>query len=136
MNPFGDGEQWYYSIGGKNLPSTPVKTSTEAAAELCMALYAFGAHSHTSLITMDTWVAAKGTYLIAADLEIQPHKLKLSESGITTLSTNTYLIINFSNVLAKPFNVQTLRWNFGRPLRWNFDHAWRPCVRPILSAFL
>jgi len=30
--------------------------------------------------------------VIAQDLESQPHKSKLSESGINTLSTNTYLI--------------------------------------------
>jgi len=107
MNPFGDGGQWYYSIGGKNVPSTPVKTNTEAAAELCKALHAFGAQSHTSLITRATWIAAEGTYLISADLESQPHKSKLSESGINTLSTNTYLIGNFSTQLTKPFNVQT-----------------------------
>ena len=37
-----------------------------------------------------------GTYIIAADLESQPHKSKLSESGINTLSTNTYLIGQFT----------------------------------------
>jgi hypothetical protein len=92
-NLFGDTGQWYYSIGGKNLPSTPVKTNTEAAAELCKALHAFGAQSHTSLISRANWIAAQdGTYVIAQDLESQPHKSKLSESGINTLSTNTYLI--------------------------------------------
>jgi hypothetical protein len=43
INLFGDAGQWYYSIGGKNIPSTPVKSNTEAAAELCKALHAFGA---------------------------------------------------------------------------------------------
>ena len=43
VNPFGDIGQWYFSTGGKNIPLTPVKTSTEAAAELCKALHAFGA---------------------------------------------------------------------------------------------
>jgi hypothetical protein len=92
-NLFGDTGQWYYSISGMNIPSTPVKTNTEAAAELCKALHAFGAQSHTSLITRATWIASQdGTYVIAADLESQPHKSKLSESGVNTLSTNTYLI--------------------------------------------
>jgi hypothetical protein len=96
INPFAaDNGQWYYSIGGKNIPSTPVKTNTEAAAEMCKALHAFGAQSHTSLITRATWSAKLGTYIIAADLESQPHKSKLSESGINTLSTNTYLIAQF-----------------------------------------
>jgi hypothetical protein len=58
-------------------------------AELCKALHAFGAQSHTILITRATWTAANGTYIIAADLESQPHKSKLNESGINTLSTNT-----------------------------------------------
>ena len=35
-------------------------------------------------------------YIIDADLESQPHKSKLSESGINTLSTNTYLIGQFT----------------------------------------
>jgi hypothetical protein len=40
-----------------------------------------------------TWNAARdGTYIIAADLESLSHKTKLSESGVNTLSTNTYLI--------------------------------------------
>jgi hypothetical protein len=97
LNLFGEGANahWYYSIGGKNIPSTLVKTITEFAAELCKALHAFGAQSHTSLITWATWIAAEGTYLISADLESQPHKSKLSESGINTLSTNTYLIGQF-----------------------------------------
>ena len=35
LNLFGEGVNayWNYSIGGKNIPSTPVKTSTDAAAE-------------------------------------------------------------------------------------------------------
>ena len=41
-NLFNDTGQWY-SIGEKNLPSTPIKTNTEAAAELCKALHVFGA---------------------------------------------------------------------------------------------
>jgi hypothetical protein len=106
VNLFGDAGQWYFSIGGKNIPSTPVKMNTEAAAELFKALHAFGAQSHTSLITRATWIAAAGTYIIAADLESQPHKSKLSESGINTLSTNTYLIGQFPQT-TKAINIQT-----------------------------
>jgi hypothetical protein len=95
-NLFGDGGSWYYSIGGKNIPSTPVKTNTEAAAELVKALHAFGAQSHTSMLTRASWIQARdGTYIIAADLESLPHKSKLSEAGVNTLSTNTYLIGQF-----------------------------------------
>jgi hypothetical protein len=49
----------------------------------------------------------EGTYLIPADLESQPHKSKLIESGVNTLSTNTYLIGQCKVVLAKALNVQT-----------------------------
>jgi hypothetical protein len=31
-NIFGDTRQWYLSTDGKNIPSTPVKSNTEAAA--------------------------------------------------------------------------------------------------------
>ncbi len=47
-NPVTDARQWYYSIGGKNGPSTPVKSDAEAFAELSKALRAFGAIDHTS----------------------------------------------------------------------------------------
>ncbi len=61
------------------------------------ALHAFGAHSHTSLITRASWISARdGTYIIVADLESLPHKSKLSKSGVNTLSTNTYLIGQFT----------------------------------------
>ncbi len=46
-------------------------------------------------------------YIIAADLESQPHKSKLSESGINALSTNTYLI-GQSTQTSKARNIQTL----------------------------
>ncbi len=60
-----------------NIPSTPVKTNTEITAELCKVLHAFGAQSHTSLITRATWIASQdGTYVIATDFEAQPHKSK------------------------------------------------------------
>ncbi len=59
------------------------------------------------MITRATWTATEGTYLIAADLESQPHKSKLSQSGINTLSTNTYLIGQFATALTKPLNVQS-----------------------------
>ena len=70
-----------------------MKTNAKAAAELFKTLHA---QSHTSLITRATWTAANGTYIIATDLESQPHKSKLSESNIHILSTNTYLIGQFA----------------------------------------
>ncbi len=71
---FGAIGQWYISIGSTNIPSVLVKTNTEAAAELCKALHAFGAQSHTSLITLTMWIAAEGTYVVAVDLKRQPHQ--------------------------------------------------------------
>ena len=59
-NLFGDSGQWYYSISGTNLPSIPAKTNTEAAAVLCKALHAFGARSHTSIISCANWTAPQG----------------------------------------------------------------------------
>ena len=33
-NPINDAGQWYYSIGGKHVPSNPVKSNVEAFAKL------------------------------------------------------------------------------------------------------
>jgi len=107
VNPFGDKGQWYYSIGGKNVPTTPVKTNSEAFAEMQKALHALGAVSATSLIKYEDWVAAAGTYIIAADLETLAHKSKLTESGINTLTTNTHLIGIFGGALSDAVHVAT-----------------------------
>ena len=69
-NLFSDTGQWYYSIGGGKFLSTPAKSYTDVAAELCEALHAFGAQSHISLLSRSTWTTGRdGTYIIAADLE-------------------------------------------------------------------
>jgi len=94
-NPITDKGECYYSTGGKNVTSTPIKTDGEAFAELSKALHAFGAIDHTCILTNDTWTATDGTYIIAADLESMAHKSKLTESGINTLSSNTHLITKF-----------------------------------------
>jgi len=107
VNPFGNKGQWYYSIGGKNVPTTPVKTDSEAFAEMQKALHALGAVSATSLIKYADWVAATGTYIIAADLETLAHKSKLTESGINTLTTNTHLIGLFGTGLLDAVHVAT-----------------------------
>jgi hypothetical protein len=57
-------------------------------------------------------VAANGTYIIDADLESQPHKSKLSESGINTLSTYTYLIGQFTQT-SKAIIIQTFAPYYG-----------------------
>jgi len=107
MNSFQDGGLCLTRSKAKILPSTPVRINTEAVAELCKALHAFGAQSHTSLIPRATWTATEGTYVISTDMESQPHKSKLSESGINSLSTTCYLIGNISTLLTKPFHVKT-----------------------------
>jgi hypothetical protein len=108
-NPVTDAGQWYYSIGGKNVPSTPVKSDTEAYAELAKSVHAFGAVDHTSMIQRSTWIAESGTYVVAADLETLAHKSKLTESGINTLSANTHLIMQFggANGLAAAVRVDS-----------------------------
>ena len=110
VNPFGNAGQWYYSIGGKNVPTTPVKTNSEAFAEMQKALHSLGAVSATSLINYTSWTASDaGTYIIAADLETLAHKSKLTESGVNTLTTNTHLIGQFGAALAatSPLHVAT-----------------------------
>ena len=107
VNPFVSQGQWYYSIGGKNVPSTPVKTDTEAFAELSKALHIFGTIESTSMIKKSTWTATAGTYLVATDLETMAHKSKLTESGINTLSANTHLIGQFAGSTNKAVRVDT-----------------------------
>ena len=107
LNAFADVGQWYYSIGGKNVPSTPVKSDTEAFAELSKAVHAFGSVDHTCVINRAEWVAEAGAYVIAADLETMAHKSKLTESGINTLSTNTHLVSQFKGPLNKAARVDT-----------------------------
>jgi hypothetical protein len=108
-NPVTDDGQWYYSIGGKNVPSTPVKSNTEAFAEMSKSIHAFGAVDHTCMIQRATWIAEAGTYVVAADLETLAHKSKLTESGINTLSANTHLIMQFggTNGLTAAVRVDT-----------------------------
>jgi hypothetical protein len=109
VNPITDDGHWYYSIGGKNVLSTPVKSSTEAYAELPKAINAFGAVDHTFMIQRSSWIAPSGTYVVAVDLETLAHKSKLTESGINTLSANRHLIMQFgsANGLAKAARVDT-----------------------------
>ena len=98
------GGQWYYSIGGKNVPTTPVKSTTETFAEFQKALHAFGAMNASSLMDKANWETT--TFAIGMDLETLPHKSKLTESGVNTLATNTYLICQFPNP-AGPTHVAT-----------------------------
>ena len=106
-NPFQNSGEYYYSISGKNIPSTPVKTDAEAFAELSKSLHAFGTVEATSMITKSNWENADGTYIISADTETLAHKSKVTESGINTLSANTYLIGKFTGALGKAVRLDT-----------------------------
>jgi hypothetical protein len=59
-------------IGGENIPSTPSKINTRAAAELYKALNEFGAQSHTNLLTRSSSITGKANYVISADFESHP----------------------------------------------------------------
>ena len=108
-NPFGNGSSRsaYFSIGGKNIPSTPITTDTEAFAELAKATHSFGAVNANTLIKYSTYKATDGTFLLGQDLEVQSHKSRVSEQGINTLSTNTHLITQFTSSLADALRVDT-----------------------------
>mmetsp|Transcript_36542 Transcript_36542/g.86823 ORF Transcript_36542/g.86823 Transcript_36542/m.86823 type:complete len:394 (+) Transcript_36542:478-1659(+) len=98
--------QWYYSIGGKNMPATPVKNTTEAYAELQKALHAFGGANTTAIIRDDNWTQPDegGTFVIAQDLEHIPHKSSVHESGVNTLAVDVYLLADFGSTA--PFNIR------------------------------
>ena len=92
-NFFGDAGQWYFSIGGKNVPTTPVKGNVEAFAELSKAIHVFGTIEHSSMVDYTDWTSAsQSSYIAAVDLETVAHKSKLTESGINTLNANTHFI--------------------------------------------
>ena len=92
-NLFGDTGEWYYSVGGKNMPATPVKTSTEAYGEMLKAQHALGSISAPTVLTGATWrAAANGSYVIAQDLEFLHGKSARASNGVNTLSVNTHLI--------------------------------------------
>ena len=88
-----------------------MKSDTKAAVELSKAMHAFGTHSHTCILNKSTWstatTATYSTYIVTQDFESQPHKSKISESGINTLSANTYLIGQFRVALPAALNVQS-----------------------------
>jgi hypothetical protein len=130
-NPITDVGQWYYSIGGKNVPSTPVKSDAEAFAELSKALHAFSAIDHTCMITNANWVAGDGTYIIATDLETMAHKSKLTESGINTLSSNTHLISQFGAAIQANIIYRSSFRHF-RALRRHPYNSERCLLGPVL----
>jgi hypothetical protein len=97
-NLFENAGEWYYSIGGANMPATPVKTATEAYAEMLKAQHALGSTSAPTVINTDSWTsnaasgANTGSFLIAHDLEYLHGKSGKASNGVNTLSVNTHLI--------------------------------------------
>ena len=91
------------------MPSTPVKSNTEAFAEMSKSIHAFGAVDHICRITGSTWTADAGAYIVATDPKTIAHKSKLVESGINALSANTHLIMQLggANGLAAFLRVDT-----------------------------
>ena len=99
--------QAYYSIGGRNLPSTPMSSSVEMAAEVSKALHAFGTVDSSSMLTRTNYGSTDGAFLLAQDLETSSHKSRVSEQGINTLSTNTHLVTQFGLALPAALRVDT-----------------------------
>jgi len=109
IKPFtGNGAQWYFSIGGKNIPATPIKDDVEAYAELSKSLHSLAGVNYTSQINKADWIAAAdGAYIIAQELESQPHKSTLHEAGVNTLAVNVHLIADFAAPLPVTSQVTT-----------------------------
>ena len=92
-NPFLDAGSWYYNIGGRHFPATPIRRSVEAYAELLKSVHALGCVSGVpSLIDYSIWTASNGAFIASADLESMIGKSKLASAGVNTLSINTHLI--------------------------------------------
>lgn len=108
-NLFGDAGEWYFSIGGKNIPATPVKSDTEAYAEMMKAQHALGSVSAPAMLTSATWRAntADGSYIIATDLEYLHGKSSRASNGVNTLAVNTHLIGRFNAATTVTHTVDT-----------------------------
>ena len=88
-----DNGEWYYSIGGKNLPATPVKTATEGYSEMMKSQHALGSVSAPTMLSTSSWRSRNnGTFIIAQDLEYLHGKSSRASNGVNTLSVNTHLI--------------------------------------------
>ena len=105
----GDNAEWYFSIGGKNIPATPVKSDTEAFAEVMKAQHALGSVDAPSVLTQATWRATThdGSYIIATDLEYLHGKSSRASNGVNTLAVNTHLIGRFAAATGSTHTVDT-----------------------------
>ena len=92
-NPFLDAGSWYYNVGGRHFPQTPVRRNVEAYAELLKSVHALGCVSGVpSLIDLSIWSGETGAFIASADMESMIGKSKLASAGVNTLSINTHLI--------------------------------------------
>lgn len=107
LNPYQSAGEAYYSIGGKNVPSTPMTSSTEMFAEVQKSLHTFGTVDSSSMLSRANYSIQNGAFVLAQDLEALSHKSKVSENGINTLSTNTHLYSRFAGTTAYALRVDT-----------------------------
>jgi hypothetical protein len=92
-NIFSDTGEWYYAIGGKNMPSTPVKNTAEAYGEMMKAMHALGSVAAPTVCNFASWTTdAHTAYVIAQDLEYLHGKSARASNGVNTLSVNTHLV--------------------------------------------
>ena len=92
-NPFLDAGSWYYNVGGRHFPQTPVRRNVEAYAELLKSVHALGCVSGVpSLIDLGIWSGETGAFIASADMESMIGKSKLASAGVNTLSIITHLI--------------------------------------------
>ena len=107
LNPFQSAGEAYFSIGGKNVPSTPMTSSTEMFAEVQKSLHTFGTVDSSSVMSRANYSIQNGAFVLAQDLETSSHKSKVSENGINTLSTNTHLYARFPGSIGYAMRVDT-----------------------------
>lgn len=112
--PYGPGIGWQYMIGATYYPPRAVNSNQEAYCEALKTQHnitslsqpgrmskpdwAISAFCEYGLYTADTEAALAyglpdeyGTYYIAQNLESQPHKSQLQDSGVNTLNQTVYL---------------------------------------------
>lgn len=107
-NPYGDTGFWVYVINGTRYPSRPVRSDTEAFAELQKSWHAFNTPEAHGLIDRDEWVqaATHGAYIVSQDLESFSHK-PLAESGMNIAGSPVYLESTLSAAVGGGLTVST-----------------------------
>ena len=124
-----NGTGYYYSIGATHYPPTDVRSDPESYYEALKARHNLMMRHSTGLITPRSWgISARvdnrydaasntnkdlslapekwyhaaqqgGTFFLGMNFESQPHRSDFSNSGVSTLAQNMYLISRFPNVV-------------------------------------